>query len=237
MYSHLDIVIPFYNPVNGIIEELGKNLQQMLDDKIIQNFRVILVNDGSSKKEYETELQKVLETYKNYVTFLDLPKNQGKGGAIKEGVRNSTAENVIFYDIDFPFGMDALYRLYQKLLQPDSKIVIAKRDPSYFKKLPLKRKFISLTLKSIIFTLSGGKIKDSQAGLKGLKREVVPTLLDTQSNSFIMDFEFLLRAIRRNIAIDYVTVTPNDHIQFTDFSTGVLWNEVKTFLKIVISRF
>ena len=52
-----------------------------------------------------------------------------------------------FYDIDFPFGIKALYNLYEALQNDETDVVISIRDSSYNKKLPFKRKIISQIVK------------------------------------------------------------------------------------------
>ncbi|PRB03552.1 hypothetical protein CQ046_09265 [Chryseobacterium sp. MYb7] len=232
----LDVIIPFYNVKEHILDVFEQNIKQIVKDGKIKNFNIILVNDGSSTFIHGRHIENLQNTFPDILEYVDLEKNIGKGGAIKKGMEKSRAEYAIFYDIDFPFGMNALYDMYNRLNQEDIDLIIAKRDFSYYDKLPWKRKFISIIVKLIAFVFSKGTIHDSQAGLKGMKKKVIPILLETHSNSFIMDFEFLLKASRRKIKMSNIIVTPNEDIEFTNFSNQVLRNEIKGLLRILISK-
>lgn len=231
-----DIVVPFYNTKEYILEIFENNLAHLINDKRIENFRIILVNDGSSNKDYIPHIEKYKVLFGNNFIFVDLPYNKGKGGAIKEGIKHSDADIIAFYDIDFPFGIEALYNLHDLLQKNEADVVIAIRDSSYNKKLPFKRKIISQTVKLLSFFLSKGKIKDSQAGLKGMKHSVVPLLIETKSNSFIMDFEFLMNVAKKKLKIEEIMVTPNENIEFTNFSNATLSKEVKNLLTVLFRK-
>lgn len=233
MKKSVDIIVPCYNTKNHIFTEFEQHIFALIEDKIIENFRVILVNDGSSKKNYTPHIQHFKSIFKHHFVFIELAENKGKGGAIKEGIKHSYADIVIFYDIDFPFGRQALYEFYHQLYSEKNPIIIAKRDNSYNKKLPLKRLVISTIVKKIIYLLSLGKIKDSQAGLKGMHKNIVPILLETSCNSFLMDFEFLLKCLRKNITIKEIIVKPNNHIEFTNFAQKTLLKEIKNLFIIL----
>lgn len=232
----IDIVVPFYNTKEYIFQIFENNLSHLIIEQKIKNFRIILVNDGSSNKDYIPHIEKYKILFSDNFLFIDLPLNKGKGGAIKEGMKHSNADIVAFYDIDFPFGIEALYKLYENLQDDSIDIVISIRDSSYNKKLPIKRKIISQTMKLLSFILSKGKIKDSQAGLKGMKHKIIPSLIETKSNSFIMDFEFLLKAVRNKLNIKEIIVTPNKDIEFTNFSNATLSKEIRNFLRILFNK-
>lgn len=231
--KYLDIIVPFYNTSNHIFDLLHENIEALLAENQLPNFQIILVNDGSTKDNYIPYITLFNQKFSKNFVFIDVQNNQGKGGAIKEGMKHSTAPNAIFYDIDFPFGRKALYELFLSLQNTNTEICIARRDISYNQKLPWKRKIISQIVKKIILIFSKGKIKDSQAGLKGMKSSVIPLLLQTHCNSFLMDLEFLLKAQKKKKRIVEIIVTPNDNIEFTNFSNAILSKEIKNLLKII----
>ena len=232
----IDIIVPFYNTKEHILQIFENNLSHLIMDKIIKDFRIILVNDGSSNKDYLSHIERYKVLFGDNFLFVDLPQNKGKGGAIKEGVKHSNADIVAFYDIDFPFGIKALYNLYEALQNDETDVVISIRDSSYIKKLPFKRKIISQFVKTVSYMLSKGKIRDSQAGLKGMKHSVAPILIETKSNSFIMDFEFLLKVVKRKLKIKEIVVTPNENIEFTNFSNATLSKEIKNLFRVLFCK-
>ena len=91
-------------------------------------------------------------------------------------------------------------------------------------------------MKLFSYVLSKGKIRDSQAGLKGMKYSVAPILIETKSNSFIMDFEFLLKVVKRKLKIKEIVVTPNENIEFTNFSNATLSKEIKNLFRVLFYK-
>jgi glycosyltransferase involved in cell wall biosynthesis len=232
----IDIIIPFYNAKSHIFEIFERNIETIIKDGVFHDFRIIMVNDGSSNHIHLPFVNRLKSKENLDFLFIDSKYNLGKGGAIKKGLMVSDNDYAIFYDIDFPFGMDALYKMYHKLHFEDWDIVISTRDSSYFHKLPVKRKFISFFVKSFAYIISRGSIKDSQAGLKGMRKDFIPLFLSTKSNSFIVDFEFLLKVVKNKLKVDDIIVTPNKEIEFSNFSYSTLKKEMATLLKILISK-
>ena len=54
----IDIIVPFYNAKEHILQIFENNLSHLIMDKKIENFRIILVNDGSSNKDYLPHIER-----------------------------------------------------------------------------------------------------------------------------------------------------------------------------------
>lgn len=83
-------IVPVYNE-----EETVGNVLSIL--KEVEDLdKIIVVNDGSTDNSLE-EIKKVKD---NKIKLISLEENQGKSGAIKEGVKNLETDLVFFCDAD-----------------------------------------------------------------------------------------------------------------------------------------
>jgi glycosyltransferase involved in cell wall biosynthesis len=91
MPVRVSIVIPSYNTAYYISEALDS-----VNRQLFQDFETIVVNDGSPDTP---ELERVLEPYKNRITYIYKP-NQGVGAARNTGIQAASGALVAFLDSD-----------------------------------------------------------------------------------------------------------------------------------------
>ena len=111
----VSIIIPVYNEEKTIIDILKKVNHQKINSILME---IIVINDGS--KDCSLELLK--NNPKLYTKLINLEKNKGKGGAVREGLKSAIGDYILFQDADME---------YEKLLEPvikfDADIVIGSR--------------------------------------------------------------------------------------------------------------
>ena len=85
----LSVVIPAYNEENGITEIMQRVLavKESLHEANVPEFELVVVNDGSQDKTYETALSAAGQN--PCVRIISHPKNRGYGAALKTGFANS----------------------------------------------------------------------------------------------------------------------------------------------------
>jgi glycosyltransferase involved in cell wall biosynthesis len=228
----ISIVLPCYNPVEGWCQTLIDNILDL--NRKLQLFTVeyIISNDGSTRLD-KGKIDKLVALPN--VFFLDNPVNEGKGSAIRKGTVRAQGEIIIYTDIDFPFGTEPIVEIVRVFTQnPECWFVYGNRDGEYFQKLPLKRKVVSKALLLINRLLLAKHITDTQAGIKGLRREVLPEVLQTKTNSFVFEIELIRKLIKKKIHIKSVDVYANSSIIFSDFSLKVLFREVVSLSRIIM---
>lgn len=228
----ISVVLPCYNPLPGwcaTLEACIRELDAALPGMVIQ---YIVSNDGS------THLDRTGLTALNQmpnVVFFDSVVNEGKGSAIRKGTLRAEGDIIVYTDIDFPFGIDPIVemvRIFQE--NPHCWFVYGNRSAEYFKKLPLKRRLFSKGLHLMNRIFLNKHITDTQAGIKGLRREVLPEIQGTKTNTFVFEVELIRKLIRKGVAMEKVNVCANSSIVFSDFSMKVLFREAVNFAKITI---
>jgi cellulose synthase/poly-beta-1,6-N-acetylglucosamine synthase-like glycosyltransferase len=167
---------------------------------------------------------------------LEYPENKGKGFAIKYGAENSNSDYYIYSDYDFPFGYQAIADTYNLLHNNNCDLVFGKRNKTYFNNLPLRRHFISRCLRTANYIMLGFKPIDTQAGLKGFNKEIKNLLLSTKTNGFIFEFEFIRKCVKNNCNILPVNISIDENIHFSDFKFGVIFKEIKVYIKLLFGN-
>ncbi len=179
---NFSLILPIYNEEKNI-----GSIVSLLIEKFPQT-EIILVNDGSTDKTIN-----LLEVYSNSTKIISYPQNMGKGYAIKIGVQAATKDYIVFCDADIPFGISGITKLMEKLeSNPNLDIAIVE-------KVQPKEKFIyhlsKIIIKKIITLFTGLKFKDTQAGLKGFRKEAAQNIFShTFINRFATDIEILYLA-------------------------------------------
>ncbi|MCE9629062.1 MAG: glycosyltransferase family 2 protein [Candidatus Vogelbacteria bacterium] len=113
----LSIIIPCYNEQETLPELLNKVVSLSLENWLTE---IIIVNDGSTD-----ETSQILQNFKERYPFLiiyNLPKNQGKGSAIKSGLTLATGDFVIIQDADLEYDPKDIVNLITKV--KDKKTIV-----------------------------------------------------------------------------------------------------------------
>lgn len=227
----LDLIQPMYNPTPDWAEHTVyyfKQLEQLLPQV---NIRLTIVNDGSSKQISRNDiayLKKEISSF-NYITYAT---NKGKGYAVRTGVKASAAPLIIYTDIDFPFKLNCIVDMYNRLLQ-GADVVSGVRTDDYYKSLSVKRKISSKASRFLNRLFLKLPFSDTQSGIKGFNLKGKEYFLKTTIERYLFDTEFLsLVATTSNLTIKTVQIELREGVLFTKMSTKTMLIELKNFAGI-----
>jgi glycosyltransferase involved in cell wall biosynthesis len=234
----LSIILPVYNPANGwaaIVISKSKELKALYPDLTLET---IVVNDGSTSITYTSEKDTLQSAD---VTLIEYYPNQGKGEAIRTGVRAAGGDLIVYTDIDFPYTISSVCQIIDRLKQDQADVALGIKDSSYYSHVPPVRRFISRFLRMLIRLFFRIPTDDTQCGLKGFNKKAQPVFLQTTIKRYLFDLEFIFTASRdRGLRIQTIPVQLNEGVEFRKMSFGILrselWNFLKVFLKALIGR-
>jgi glycosyltransferase involved in cell wall biosynthesis len=229
-HCQLSIILPLFNPHIGWEDELKSSLTNLSAYFAHVDYRIVVINDGSTRLSNK-KIEDVVRSNAHTV-YCHYEKNRGKGYAIRQGVRELSADFYIYTDWDFPFGQKIIFEIYQQLVKGNIDLMIGKRNATYFKSLPWERRIVSESLKLVNYIVTGFKIGDTQAGLKGLSPRASEILLATQTDTFVFEFEFIRASLKQRINYSFIEISIDESVRFSNFSIKTFYKEFRNYIKL-----
>lgn len=229
--TSLDIILPAYNPLPGWEEVVIGRFQSLVNALPDVKIRLFIVNDGSLRLDENQSAGLIKEVIPD-LQWISYKENRGKGYALRQGVKNSTADFVVYTDIDWPYTEESMIGVIRALIA-SADAVIGKRDENYYTHLPPARRRISRLLRSFNAKLLRLKVDDTQAGLKGFRKNVKAIFLSTTIDRYLFDLEFIyLISAKKEIKVVGYPIALRPGITFSKMNRKILFQEARNFLKI-----
>ena len=197
--SRFSIIVPAYNEEQSIRDTVMEIRKAFL--RLGHDFEILIVDDGST--DFTADIINTLGNDFPEVKPVHLNHNYGKGYAIRNGVARANGDYIVFMDADLDIHPAQIDRVLKKFRAELSDVAIgSKRHPESEIDYPLTRRFISTIYYWIIRFLFGLNVKDTQAGFKIYKREVLHAILPRlMVKQFAFDLEMLAAAHRLGFKI------------------------------------
>jgi glycosyltransferase involved in cell wall biosynthesis len=202
----ISVIVPAYNEsphIRKTIEDIEKVFSNP------GNYEILVVDDGSTDNTY-LEARKNAEN-NGHVKVIENGRNGGKGEALKHGFEYATGDLVTFIDADGDLHPHQIKEFMKLMEKSDADVIIgSKRHPLSKIDYPLKRKILSSAyylLNKILFGLS---VKDTQAGLKLFKYDVLKKILPkVLVKKYAFDLELLVNANHHGFKIKEAPIELN----------------------------
>jgi glycosyltransferase involved in cell wall biosynthesis len=231
----LSVIVPAYRDRDRIGPNLVR-LTRALDTTRL-TWEAIVIVDGDA------------DTYRHARTFADRRVrvhgygiNRGKGFALRYGMSLARGELVTLLDSDMDIAPEEIGRMVRLLELYEADVVVgSKRHPLSRVYYPRLRRFQSACYQLLVRLLFRVKVRDTQTGLKLMRREVARRVLQVALvKRFAFDLELLAlathfgyrRIIEAPVDIDYrFSSTVNLGAAFK-----VLWDTAAIFYRMRIRR-
>lgn len=190
----VSIVLPVYNEASKVIAAFALLYKEL--KKLRVPFELIFVNDGSTDNTLEA-LQVIKRKYRHIVRLVSLRKNKGKGFALKVGSLLAKGNIIIFFDADLDISISQVkYLVFSSILHKNFYVIVTDKWNRKSNVIAhFIRKIFSKITNLLARAIIGLNIKDTQAGAKAFRREMLLELLPkTSVKRYAFDIELLLLA-------------------------------------------
>lgn len=164
---------------------------------------VLIVDDGSTDG---TETQ----ARASGVEVVRHPLNQGKGAAIKTGLRDLAArpniEYILILDGDGQHSPEEIPRFLEAANRSHAQMLVGNRMENTVK-MPFVRKMTNRFMSWQISRVCGRKIPDSQCGFRMIHRDLASALAAIETTKFDYETEMLVVASRKGCEIGAVPIS------------------------------
>lgn len=189
----LSIVVPFYNPGPALAPNIAAVVEALETTGL--SYEVLAVSDGSTDGSGATIDAHVGERLRR----IDLPAHVGKGEALRVGLREGRGLYLGFIDADGDIPAELLGSFVEAIRTERVDIVVgSKRHPLSEVTYPPLRRLYSWSYQQLVRLLFRLDVRDTQTGLKVLRREVLEAVLPQMfEKRFAFDLELLVLARHR----------------------------------------
>jgi glycosyltransferase involved in cell wall biosynthesis len=169
-----------------------------------QELDTVLVVDDGSTDDTESEARAAgVEVIRHTV-------NQGKGAAIKTGLRvladRTGIEYALILDGDGQHAPEEIPRFLAAANETRAPMLVGNRM-SDTRKMPFVRKMTNRFMSSQVSKVCGQWVPDTQCGFRMMQRELLPALVAIETTKFDYETEMLVVASRRGCQIAAVPIS------------------------------
>ncbi|HEX4779085.1 MAG TPA: glycosyltransferase, partial [Acidimicrobiia bacterium] len=187
------VIVPFFNPGADRLRRHLLELVHTLEREGVA-FELLAVSDGST----DGSDMLAADLAARGVRVLALPRNSGKGAALRAGLCEAHGRYLGFIDADGDLPADlwhhflTLMRLYEADM-----VVGSKHHPLSQVRYPSARRVMSRVYRRLVRLLFRVDVTDTQTGIKLFRREVLADVLPyVVESGFVFDLELLVVARR-----------------------------------------
>jgi len=203
----LSILIPCYNEVSSIDLIINKVLKN-LEFYNFSNYEIVIVddfsNDGTKKK-----LEMFSKNEKFRIILHD--HNQGKGAAIRTGIKNIDGDILIIQDADLEYDPSDYNKLLTPFFETDADIVYGSRFLGGGKYVRIHFFWHYLANKILTFICNifiNLNLTDMETGYKVFKSSVIKNI-NIEGDSFSFEPEVTIKLARKKYKFYEVPITYN----------------------------
>ena len=225
--KNLSVFFPVYNE-EGNIENTVEKALKVLEKLKLENFEVIIVNDGSI--DGTGKVANNLAKKNAQVRVIHHSKNLGYGEALKSGFYSAKYDTVCYTDGDGQFDFSEVPKFLEKIADCDLVIGyrIKRQDPFF-------RIFFKKGWKLSLLMMFGLTLRDVDCGFKMVKKSVLEKIPHLQSQRGAMiNAELAIKAKKAGFKIGQVGVShfPRRFGKPTGANLNVIFKSYLDLLKL-----
>ncbi len=178
--QEMTVIIPAYKPAQPFVA---------LVEELRQEFRVLVVNDGSGA-EYDAVFEQVIL---DNVTVVEHPKNMGKGAAIKTAIaylqEHEDEWAAVTVDADGQHCPEDIRKVAALTMENPDSLVLGVRN---FKGMPFRSRFGNSVTRFCFLLATHRRVSDTQTGLRGFTHLTADKLITAEGDRYEYEMNVLL---------------------------------------------
>jgi len=226
-------------PVHNEAWLIGSVLGQVLDfARSHEDWRFVFVDDGSSDGTPEAIEKRLEETRSHRIELLALTPNRGKALALREAVLGTSEDLVLFTDGDLAYPLEHLEALAAELEHAD--VAIGSRALSRVRQsnISMLRRFSGTAFNIAVRLITTLPFDDTQAGLKGFRRDAARVLFRAQRvRDFAFDAELLYLAKVLQLRVVEIPANVSARHSYKKSRVNMLRDPLRMFWSLIRMRF
>ena len=200
----LSIIMPVYNE-EKTLEKIVKRVQGVDLGKIKKE--IIIINDASKDNSLNI-IKKLSKKYKN-IKFYSHKLNQGKGAAVRTGLKYFAGNILVIQDGDLEYNPEDFRKLIKPILEGKTKIVYGSRLLGEERGFNVFSHYIGNRILSLVTTLLYfRRITDMETCYKMMTKEVINSL-KLKAKRFDFEPEITAKIIRKGYKIIEIPIIYN----------------------------
>ncbi len=194
----LSVIMPVYNEKQTVLKIIEKVKKVPVEKEII------IVDDGSN--DGTKEILKQIKEEKIKIIFKE--KNEGKGSAIREGLKYVTGNVIVIQDADLEYDPNDWIKMLEVMKEKNADVVYGSRILGKSKKSSLFFYFGGRILSFFANILYNANITDEPTCYKMFKKEVIDSI-NLKCKGFEFCPEFTAKVIKKGYKIYEVPIHYN----------------------------
>jgi glycosyltransferase involved in cell wall biosynthesis len=196
----LSVIMPVYNEKSTIEDIINKVQKVPLMEELERE--IIVVDDGSSDGTRE-----ILRERKNSELKVFLhPKNQGKGAAIRTGLKHATGDLLIIQDADLEYDPNDYQKLLKPILEKKAAVVYGSRFTGERRNMLFLHYMGNRFLSFVTNLLYNTTLSDMETCYKLFTKEALEGI-EIRSNRFEFEPEITAKVLKKGIRIYEVPIS------------------------------
>ncbi|MAJ46853.1 MAG: hypothetical protein CBC35_06040 [Planctomycetes bacterium TMED75] len=226
-------------PVHNEAWLIGSVLGQVTDfARNTPDWRFVFVDDGSSDNTPELISQHLQRKGGgDSIELVALSPNRGKAGAIREVMLSREEAFLIFTDGDLAYSLDHLPQLCDALETHDVAIGSRALADGPQTNITMARRLVGSGFNRLVRLITGLPYHDTQAGLKGFRRDAAHTLFKEQVvEDFAFDAELLYLAQKHGFTVAELPARVSARHSYKKSRVNMLRDPLKMLSSLVRMR-
>lgn len=192
----VSIVIPAYNEADSIHETIV-NIITICKNAFIQEYEIIVVNDGSTDDT-------VKKINKDEVVVINHPHNIGYGRSLKDGIKIAKYNTILITDADNTYPIDQI-PLFLKTYSEGYDMVVGARSGKHYQESIIKAP-LRVILRFIVEFAAERKIPDINSGLRIFNKSKIMPMLTRLCNTFSFTTSMTLGFMMSGYFVKYIDI-------------------------------